>query len=430
MQHWKRQTRNEHPIRWNMDNYDGGTTWVEMGSLPDGRFRSNVNITQTQHREMMDRLLQWEIETNKSLEENIEKNQRRDEWKRIKSDVRWTFVEMYNRVGCTNKSITEMGLSIRTKRCDDPEELQDHESGNRCDNGHVETIHAIGHHKDDTHEFKQGGRNINVTTQLQKSQLISQNGGIGELSPGSNQHVDTNREAINHDATIHVGSDYGNTRTIPQRREGDNYTTTKTWCNKRQTYKIVKWICWYTEHDDNNQPEPANEIGQSTTARIAHNDATGHLCSLVRRGNKKKSRRNSKYDEDSDEDPEGEIEQMMCNMTGDKWEDLQFPVIIDSGACASMMPTIWCPHVEASSTPTSRAKEFFRAANGHKIYNEGQKMATMMTREGAKKDMRFTMCDVSKALGSVSQMCLTGHRVVFSPPWEPEGSYIQCKDIG
>ena len=115
---------------------------------------------------------------------------------------------------------------------------------------------------------------------------------------------------------------------------------------------------------------------------------------------------------------------------GERWEDLPFPVIIDSGACASVMPTEWCPHVETMSTPQSRAREFFRAANGHRIYNEGQKLVTMMTQEGTKRDMRFTVCDVSKALGSVSQMCRTGHKVVFNPPWNEEGSYIEHVESG
>ena len=136
------------------------------------------------------------------------------------------------------------------------------------------------------------------------------------------------------------------------------------------------------------------------------------------------------YEEDSEDESERESEQMICNMTGNKWEDVSFPVIIGSGACASVMPTSWCPHIDTTGTPASRAKEFFRAANGHKIYNEGEKMVTMMTREGAQRDMRFKVCDVSKTLGSVSQMCQTGHRVAFNPPWEPEGSYIEYIDIG
>ena len=121
---------------------------------------------------------------------------------------------------------------------------------------------------------------------------------------------------------------------------------------------------------------------------------------------------------------------MVCNMTGAHREELPFPVIIDSGACASVMPIDWCPHVDAISTPQSRAKEYFRAANGNKICNEGQKLVTMTIKEGTKRDMKFTICDVSKAIGSVSQMCRIGHRVIFTPPWDGNGSYIEHIDIG
>ena len=55
---------------------------------------------------------------------------------------------------------------------------------------------------------------------------------------------------------------------------------------------------------------------------------------------------------------------------------------------------------------------------------------SMMTQEGSLRDMRFIVCEVSKALGSVSQMCRTGHRVVFNPPWSPSGSYIEHINIG
>ena len=54
----------------------------------------------------------------------------------------------------------------------------------------------------------------------------------------------------------------------------------------------------------------------------------------------------------------------------------------------------------------------------------------MMTREGAWRDMTFTVCDVAKDLGSVSQMCRAGHTVVFNPPWHEDGSYIEYLDIG
>ena len=81
-------------------------------------------------------------------------------------------------------------------------------------------------------------------------------------------------------------------------------------------------------------------------------------------------------------------------------------------------------------TPGSESGEFFRAHNGKRIPNEGERLVSMMTREGTMCDMRFTVCPVTKALGSVSQMCRTGHKVVFNPPWDPEGSYIEHLETG
>ena len=143
----------------------------------------------------------------------------------------------------------------------------------------------------------------------------------------------------------------------------------------------------------------------------------------MKRGNK-----NDYYDDEDSDDGEGG--KSVCNMTGNGWEALPFPIVVDSGASASVMPQDWCPHVPTTQTKESEQGEYFRAANGSKIYNQWQKMITMMTQEGAQRDMRFIVCDVSEALASVSQMCQAGNRVVFHPPWSPEGSYIQHIDTG
>ena len=45
------------------------------------------------------------------------------------------------------------------------------------------------------------------------------------------------------------------------------------------------------------------------------------------------------------------------------------------------------------------------------------------------RDMNFTVCSVTKALGSVSQMRRAGNRVVFNQPWSEEGSYIEHEEI-
>ena len=102
---------------------------------------------------------------------------------------------------------------------------------------------------------------------------------------------------------------------------------------------------------------------------------------------------------DREEESDEEVDNMVCQMTGQLWEQLPFPIIIDSGACTPVMPTSWCPHVPTEETPESRAGEFFRAANGQKIFNEGKKTVSFMTKEGVMRDMNFTSCEVSTALG-------------------------------
>lgn len=117
-------------------------------------------------------------------------------------------------------------------------------------------------------------------------------------------------------------------------------------------------------------------------------------------------------------------------MTGQTLEALQFPVVVDLGASAIVMPQDWCPHLPTIATQQSEQGECFRAANGNTIYNQGQQIVTLMTQDGAQRDMQFTVCDVAKALASVSQMCRAGNRVAFNPPWDPEGSCIQHIDFG
>ena len=80
--------------------------------------------------------------------------------------------------------------------------------------------------------------------------------------------------------------------------------------------------------------------------------------------------------------------------------------------CAPSKPT---QHGEASIT---------RPPKEEKLYNRGDKVVTMMSREGHLRNMEFTSCDVERALGSVSSICSQGHVVVFNAPDHPDGSYI------
>ena len=134
--------------------------------------------------------------------------------------------------------------------------------------------------------------------------------------------------------------------------------------------------------------------------------------------------------EPGDEDSEDEDAQMMCSMIGRQWEAPCFHIVIDPGACASVLPTEWCQHANRVKTPQAEAGEFFRVANGKEIFNAGQKSVSTMTKEGAMRAMNLTACGVTKALGSVSQMCKAGNNVVFNLPWSPEGSYIEHEAPG
>ena len=115
---------------------------------------------------------------------------------------------------------------------------------------------------------------------------------------------------------------------------------------------------------------------------------------------------------------------LACNVKIDSWERLPHPIIIDSGASTSVMPLSWCAHTETRPTEASEKAQHFTAANGGKIYNMGEKVVTMMSREGHKRNMKFTSCGVERALGSVSSICSQGHTVVFHSADHPDGSCI------
>lgn len=76
-------------------------------------------------------------------------------------------------------------------------------------------------------------------------------------------------------------------------------------------------------------------------------------------------------------------------------------------------------------TEESRTGQSFNAANGDPIPNLGRRHVTLITREGAVRDMKFEVCNVTRAFGSVSHMRRAGRRAVFNPPWAEEGSFIE-----
>ena len=223
-----------------------------------------------------------------------------------------------------------------------------------------------------------------------------------------------------------------------QRNEGFGYPSTRvtTEEEKAEMVSMIKERIQETRDNEYEQVMRENKQsmsdgswkprGQPYSIKAWQQREDAQLACFTKGRNKRAPIGQRNNDEESEEEGDG----MVCNMTGENWGQLPFPIIIDSGACISVIPTSWCSHVPIEETSESRAGEFFRAANGEKIYNEGRKTISLMTKEGVKRDMKFTACEVSKALGSVSQICRAGHTVMFNPAWHEDGSYIQHVETG
>ena len=67
-------------------------------------------------------------------------------------------------------------------------------------------------------------------------------------------------------------------------------------------------------------------------------------------------------------------------------------------------------------SPQSRRGVEYEVANGIKIPNLGQKQFTGYDEAGVEREVTAQVCDVNKALLSVSKMCRAGNKVVFGAP--------------
>ena len=111
----------------------------------------------------------------------------------------------------------------------------------------------------------------------------------------------------------------------------------------------------------------------------------------------------------------------------DEWAPLPRPLIIDSGAGASVMPVTWCSNYKLEDTDLSKAGTTYQAANGEPITNLGQRVIKAVTGDGQVKTLEFHACDiVSRALGSVPSICKANNMVIF----DSGGSYIYNKVTG
>ena len=108
-----------------------------------------------------------------------------------------------------------------------------------------------------------------------------------------------------------------------------------------------------------------------------------------------------------------------------KWHSIELAV--DSGASETVVGESMLPNVDATEGLASKRGVMYEVANGVRIPNLGEKSFQGYTdAEGIKRGIKAQVCDVNKALLSVSKLVQAGNRVVF----DPQGSYIEDTTTG
>ena len=102
------------------------------------------------------------------------------------------------------------------------------------------------------------------------------------------------------------------------------------------------------------------------------------------------------------------------NFDNQEWRPLPKPMVVDSGAGETVLPSSWLPEHCTEESVGSKNNNYYVTANGDKIYNEGKKDVNVSSLDGKQvRSLTFQVANVKKALGSVSQMVRKGNRVVF-----------------
>ena len=106
------------------------------------------------------------------------------------------------------------------------------------------------------------------------------------------------------------------------------------------------------------------------------------------------------------------------------WEVIDIEV--DSGAIEHITNASIGKEFQIRETEFSKKQGYYRAANGTKIFNKGERTIQGVNERGIPAGMTFHIGDVSGPLGSVRRMVDAGNQVVF----DSTGSYIVHKATG
>ena len=115
----------------------------------------------------------------------------------------------------------------------------------------------------------------------------------------------------------------------------------------------------------------------------------------------------------------------VCGIAQTEWTCID--VIVDSGACETVMPRSMCSHISILPSAQSRAGVEYEVASGLCIPNLGERHCEVYTEHGASALlMHFQVADVHKPLLSLSKAADMG----FTSHLQSDGGYIEDSQTG
>ena len=110
------------------------------------------------------------------------------------------------------------------------------------------------------------------------------------------------------------------------------------------------------------------------------------------------------------------------SVTDDIWE--QIVMYVDSGATETVLTESMLCMMELKEGVQIKRGVTYEVANGVRIPNLGEKKFVGHTNEGHIRNLTAQVCEVNKAVLSVSKIVKAGNRLVFG---DDEGNYIEDK---
>ena len=293
---WLEEWFRQHPMEaWIIDNYDGRDSYEELNLKISEKHHTEPPLNPKMFQRMRATLEVIEMEMDEIIEENngMMEKEREMEWHKMKIvalSVCNDYPPKQSQWGLPDHQMIAEGYE-EPKTLESPsssaEEIN-HVSQDQADPV-VRKDHALTYPREA--KANQRTRQHNGHRRMVKPHEVKSDGESME----KDNHKPEDQEDLVDQKGCEMLDPIGTT------------TTNRVWRDQGQSYHIMGWSC--------QKPQEGLKVGKQ--------------LDCVSKGMAKR-KSTSRYQED-EEDTEDEQEHMVCNMTGQGWESLPFPIIIDSG---------------------------------------------------------------------------------------------------